>query len=185
MTVRFGEPDHHAYHVLGLTSAVIDSSRSVWVGPSSSFLSAGSRPNLEAFPESICTLELPPCTTTMVFSCTSKNNLSTLSLSVVCHKRIVFSRCVAHGLDASVKLRAQRAPLMRFLFPSATSLCGSRVPMSLGLPSPVPSVLEFSRLLDGLFPTQLACLVSYRRHPWDSKNSMVSLSLAQSRYSRG
>lgn len=42
--------------------------------------------------------------------------------------------------------------------------------MYLGLPHPSPSVLEFSHLLDGLFPVRLSCFVSRRYHLWDSKS---------------
>lgn len=80
------------------------------------------------------------------------------------------------GLDASIESRAQKSAPREFS-PSLRQHPRVRfgVLMYLGLPSPAPSVLEFSQSLDGLFLTRFACLVSYRRHPWDSKSSVVSL----------
>ena len=76
--------------------------------------------------------------------------------------------CLTDSAPEGPVLEHLTAPLLRFRAPSATS------PTSAALPCERTAAHGLSQTLDGLSTRRLACLVSCRRHPWDSKRLGVN-----------
>lgn len=162
LTVRFGEPDHHASHVLCLTFVVIAVRVELYlVELIPLILFAQHNQNVRIFLEAGSCTELPRCTTTMNWLAPQRQPHRAIFVVRMPPSRCLWSTCWFVGPDASTGYEPQSAPLMRFLIPLTTSSCGywgSCVP---GIPTPAPSAFGLSQPLDGFFvlATCLPCFI--------------------------